>query len=129
MTPQQFNICLDFHLGLIRSRPHQKTIDDARNNIDSYGARKLTYALGKRFIALKHWGSSRTDYYKMGIYNLNNTRNPSPGAFTAAFSVINDGAKISKAAIANKVNYQSVKVLIPRLQRWDEYAAKLAKTL
>ena len=129
MNTEQFDICLEFHLGLIRSRPHQKTIDEARDNVDSYGARKLTYALDKRFIALKRWHSSRTYYYKMGIYNLNNTRNPSPGVFTAAFSVISVDAKISKAAIANRVNYQSVKVLIPRLKRWEEYAQKLAKTL
>ena len=127
MNRQQFDICLSFHLGLIRSRPHQKTIDEARDGVDSYGARKLTDALNDRMVSLSEWLC--IDFTKESIYNRCNTRNPSPGAFTAAFSVINDGAKISKAAIANKVNYQSVKVLIPRLQRWEEYAQKWAKTL
>jgi len=134
MNEQQFDICLEFHLGIIRSRPHKQTIDDARNGIKGGtcpkgAAVKFIDALQERFNALISWKSARWIDGKVNIYNAQNTRNPSSGAFTAAFSVINDGAKISKAAIANKVNYQSVKVLIPRLKRWEEYAAKLVKTL
>jgi hypothetical protein len=130
MTPKQFDICLVFHLGLIRCTPLDKTIDDARAGVTTGAAGNLRDALNKRFTSLVLWDDATDDYtVKAEIYNKNNTRNPSDGAFQAAFDVINGRSGISLAARLNKVNYQSVKVLIPRLKRWDEYAKKLAKTL
>ena len=129
MSPEQFNICLEFHQGLIRSKPHDDTVNMARNGTTNGAAGNLISALQERFNTLISWKSAKWMQGKINIYNLQNTRNPSPGAFTAAFSVINDGAKISVAAKDSKVNYQSVKVLIPRLKRWEEFAQKLAKTL
>jgi hypothetical protein len=128
MTPKQFDICLDFHLGLIRSKPHDDTINMARNGTINGAAGNLMNALDDRLTSLMYYPGANTDG-KIELYNLNNTRNPSPGAFAAAFEVINGRSGISLAARLNKVNYQSVKVLIPRLKRWDEYAEKLAKTL
>jgi hypothetical protein len=129
MTPKQFDICLVFHLGLIRCTPLDKTIDDARNGVTTGAGGNLVDALEKRMTWLTNWHTTKINSFKEEIYNLNNTRNPSSGAFAAAFDVINGRSGISLAARLNGVNYQSVKVLIPRLKRWDEFAKKLAKTL
>lgn len=129
MNNKQFDILLEFHLGLIRCTPLDKTIDDARNGNAGGAANNLAEALRLRMESLKEWSKSATWLTKRNIYNKNNTRNPSDGAFVAAFDVINGRSGISLAARLNKVNYQSVKVLIPRLGRWDEFAKKLAKTL
>jgi hypothetical protein len=133
MDNKQFDICLDFHLGLIRCTPLDKTIDDARKinekNIDTGpAARNLFTNLVVRKIAIEEWADHDNDG-KEGLYNQYNSRNPKPEVFTAAFDVINGKSGISLAARLNGVNYQSVKVLIPRLKRWDEFAKKLAKTL
>jgi hypothetical protein len=127
MNSKQFEICLEFHLGLIRCTPLDKTIDDARKGVTTGAAGNLRNALHLRELGLAYWNDSA--FTKEGIYNKANSRNPKPGVFSAAFDVINGKSGISLAARLNKVNYQSVKVLIPRLQRWDEYAKKLAKTL
>lgn len=128
MNKDQFEICLSFHLELIRSRPLQKTIDDARNGVTTGAAGKFLYALKERFDSLTQY-QSVSNMLKINIYNLNNTRNPSPGAFAGAFDVINNGTGISKAAKAHNVNYQSIKVLIPRLERWEAFAKRLHDTL
>ncbi len=126
MNSKQFDILLQFHKGLIRSHPHQKTIDAARSGVKDGASGKLLVALNSRKESLKQWNKSATSLTKRNIYNKNNTRNPSQGAFDGAFAVIDNGKAISKAATAAKVNYQSVKVLIPRIERWNEYAKKLA---
>lgn len=130
MNDKQFDILLEFHLGLIRSRPMQKTIDAARKTInsnhssDDIGASgNLISALRARLKSLTAWNDVGAG--KVAIYNLNNTRNPSDGAFAGAFDVINDGKAISKAAKDNNVNYQSIKVLVPRLIRWNDFAKRL----
>ena len=129
MTPKQFDICLVFHLGLIRCTPLDKTIDDARAGVTTGAAGNLLDALESRMNTLERWEKSSIWCAKVKIYNKNNTRNPKAAVFDAALSVMFKGSGISKAAKAAGVNYQSVKVLIPRLKRWDEYAKKLAKTL
>ena len=141
MKEQQFNLLYDFHRGLIRSAHSRDTIDDAKTIIQnpSYAdtlragersaAENLIYVLEKRMISLTQWRNAPTNYYKADIYNRMNTRNPSQGAFDGAFDVMANGTGIGKAAKDNKVNYQSIKVLIPRLQRWDEFAKRLHKTL
>lgn len=127
MTPEQFDICLEFHLGLIRSRPHKQTINDARNGISNSAANNLIKALESRMEPLQEW--NKRNISQMDIYNRNNTRNPSESVFIAANNVMHWNMPISKAAKLQGVNYQSVKVLIPRLERWEEFAQKLAKTL
>lgn len=139
MTPKQFDICLDFHKGLIRSQHSKQTIDDARflrDKADVSGfaagrrsaAQSLIEALSERYLTLWEW-TKADNKRKIGIYNLNNTRNPSKGAFDGAFDVMNNATGISKAAKAHNVNYQSIKVLIPRLKRWDDFAKRLHETL
>lgn len=128
MNNKQFDILLEFHLGLIRCTPLDKTITDARNGVTSGAAGNLRNALDDRQAALMYYTGANAEG-KIELYNLNNSRNPKLEVFNAAFSVINGRSGISLAARLNKVNYQSVKVLIPRLERWDEFAKKLAKTL
>jgi hypothetical protein len=136
MNDEQFEICLDFHLELIRGKPKRQTIDDAyHNKYDNLTAARrvaaisLRESLVDRMKSLKDWYHTANDDRCEWIYNENNSRNPSSGAFDGAWSVIRKGAGISEAAKDNGVNYQSVKVLIPRLQRWDEYANRLHATL
>ncbi len=129
MNNVQFDILLEFHKGLIRSHPHQKTVDAARDGAKEGAPGKLLEALNSRKESLKQWRKSVTPLTKRNIYNKNNTRNPSQGAFDGAFSVIDNGKLISKAATAAKVNYQSVKVLIPRIERWNDFAKRLHDTL
>ncbi len=138
MTPEQFNICKDFHLELIRAKPESETINNARDflvNGKSQGkaslrvkAENLADKISDRFDSLKAWQKTNCATKLMGIYNKQNTRNPSLSAFTATFQVM-EGVGINQAAKNNGVNYQCIKVLKPRIERWDEYANKLAKTL
>lgn len=140
MTEDQFDICLEFHKGLIRSQHSKQTINDARLvNIHGCGKGDLNAsrrsAAGGLLDGLEYRFNFLTDWQnvdnadKIAIYNFNNTRNPSQGAFDAAFDVMANGTGISKAAKDNRVNYQSIKVLIPRLQRWDKFAKRLHETL
>ena len=129
MNKKQFDICLVFHLGLIRSRPHDKTIDDARSDIINGASKSLIDALEQRRRDLIAWQDRVFIQDKIDVYNRHNTRNPSQGAFDGAFDVTANGTGIGKAAKDNKVNYQSIKVLIPRLQRWNEFAKRLHETL
>lgn len=136
MTLEQFNICLDFHLALIRSKPEAATINDARDYLlsgtvqDKSVCRKKADNLANhvidRFDSLRKWGSTNDSKCLIKIYNKRNTRNPSSNAFIATFKVL-DGASINESAKNHGVNYQCIKVLKPRIERWDDYANRLRK--
>jgi len=137
MNEKQFDICLEFHLGLIRHKPLECTIEDAKfllnkTDVSGFSSRRISSAqniidsLNDRMVSLVEWCSD--NFSKESIYIGAGTRKPSAGAFVGAIDVMTKGTAIVRAAKDNKVNYQSIKVLIPRLKRWDEFAKRLHET-
>ena len=138
MTPEQFNICKDFHLELIRVKVKDEnianTIDYLFNGIKqkkAYDRRAVDVLLKKvneRYDSLIAWSKVKSVKEFIKIYNKNNLRNPSDSAFISAFEVIN-GSEIYSSTIKHKINYRCVLVLVPRLERWNEYSKRLIEAL
>lgn len=138
MTLEQFELCKDFHMGLIRANTDSTTITDARDYLlngtlpskSSYRKKAESFAdqITARFHSLRAWANAVDSKCLIKIYNKNNSRNPSNEVFVATFAVI-AGATINESAKKYGVNYQCIKVLQPRINRWDDYAKRLRKMI
>ncbi len=136
MTPEQFDICKDFHLELIRPKVTQETIDDAKNylvntaEVTEEARKKNDFRMGilDRFDSLVAWFNADTSTKFISIYNKNNTRNPADAVFYATFQVMNGGTMMD-AMRTHATNYQCIKVLKPRIERWNKYSKMLNDTL
>lgn len=139
MTPEQFEICKDFHLELIRPTPIDDTIAGAKqylidgieleNKSDQRPISNFLDKIKNRFESLKEWSSADSNTKYINIYNKKNVnRNPSDSVFYAVFQVMNGGTMMG-AMKDHGVNYQSIKVLKKRIERWKKYSKMLNETL
>lgn len=135
MSPEQFSICLEFHKELIRPTISQKTVDGAMGILISNSstgnrqAKDLAANITDRFEALKKWAGNKSEGVKIALYNKkNNKRNPSNRVFLATFDFIG-GSVMHAAAKRHGVNDQCIKVLAPRIKRWDKYAKLLNESV
>jgi hypothetical protein len=137
MNEKIFNTCLEFHQELIRADLSDVTISNAKkilvdgdDRLPGIGAQSRSRAkafaetLTVRFDTLKAYHgadwATRSDLYKSDY-----TRVPAIGVFIAVEMVIVNGLKIGTAAVASGVNFQCVKVLKPRVERYINYAKKI----
>lgn len=139
MNKEQFDICLEFHQKQIRTELNQDTINNARKSlvdgdkelagigsVKRYSARKLARKITGLFESLASWKAlSWTD--KVETYKKDRKRIPTQGVFNAVKQMKDTGCVYGKAAADCDVNPQSVKVLLPRLKRWDDYSERLSK--
>lgn len=138
MTPEQFQICKDFHLALIRATPSDDTVQGAEEYLvkgikrSAKSKQRPIYnfaeQISDRFNSLVEWSNADTSTRFISIYNKNNTRNPADAVFYATFQVMNGGS-IMDAMRAHGINYQCIKVLKPRVERWNSYSKMLKDTL
>ena len=137
MNKNIFDLCLSFHNELIRASLSQVTIDNTEKLLvqgderlsgvgaqNRYKANEFARTMKARYELLVNWhgsdGNEKRDLYKSSL-----TRFPADGVFDAVALVIAEGLKIGTAAASCGVNFQSVKVLMPRIERYNKYAQKL----
>lgn len=144
MTQDQFNTCLLFYTST-KSGPiipestrslasnvivNQDTELAGHHYVDKAKARALAKKVQQSFDTLVAWDACGTRECKYAAYTLKSIKKPSQGAFNAAIDIIESNGTITiyKASIDNGVNYECVKVILPRVQRYINYA-RLLKTL
>ncbi len=141
MTDEQFDICKDFHLMLIRAKVKPSTISNTKRFMvdgvacdkkpDQRAVEGLEVGIRKRFDSLKLWHSNSVTSpisKLIDIYNENNSRNPSDNVFHATFGLMM-GSTMLDMSKQYGVNYQCMKALRIRIERWNEYSEKLNDTL
>lgn len=130
MKEEVFDLLVDFHLGLIRAKPKQENIIKAwcklteGAEIGSARTDRLENALLARMSDLVSFYNG--DWaHKCKVYNKNYTTNPSSAVFDALKFVLYSGEKIGTATASCGVNFQSVKVLKPRFERYMDFSVRL----
>lgn len=131
MKIEVFNLLLEFHMGLIRVKPKSITIDKAfdsfivtQREIGTARTDRLENALLARQADLIAF--HKGDWaQKVEVYNKNYKSNPNPAVFDALKFVLCAGEGINAAASSCGVNYQSVKVLKPRWERYVDFGLRL----
>lgn len=144
LTQEQFELCIDFHANQIRTRLGEDTIENARRSLvvgdvdlpgigskKRFSANKLVRKVLYVFGNLSAWPSLSWDE-KVALYIRGRKKTPKPAVFDAVKSMRDNGrtycqASFDQAEFGVKVNPQSVKVLLPRLKRWDDYSDLLSK--
>jgi len=143
MKLEQFEVLLEFHLGLIRAEikptttigARKKLVDgifSADNSTIKREVENLVNKLNSRFVSLQGWVKSKSINEKIKLYNSNNNRNPSDDVFYATFKwMVNPDERglMYQTSIEHGINPQCMKALKPRIERWDSYAIKLIDTL
>jgi len=136
MKEEIFDLCLNFHKELIRAEIADDTIDNAKSylvNDDSLPsvsvqkrsrAKKFAKTIKKRLATLESFYGASWEK-KCKLYKAESKRTPNNSVFDALKLVLNNGLKTGTAAEKCGVNFQSVKVLKPRFQRYNDYAEKL----
>lgn len=137
MNKNIFELGLSFHKELIRATLSQATIDNAEKflvngdeSLPGIGAQSRSRAksfaatITGRIDMLKKWHAADVNEQR-GIYKASHKRAPADGTFNAVMLVLHDDLKTGTAASTCGVNFQTVKVLIPRIQRYNEYAENL----
>ena len=134
MKTEVFQLLLDFHLGLIRAKPKKENIVKALvkltegAEIGSARTDRLENALLARMGDLIEFHDGNWDK-KVDVYNKNYTTNPDPKVFKALKLVLFNGEKIGTATASYDVNFQSVKVLKPRFERYIDFSSRLNSLL
>ena len=137
MKTETFDLCLAFHKELIRAELSQATVDNAKKylvdgdkKLPGIGAQSRSRAkafaetINGRLDTLKNWHKADTSKQR-DIYKAAFKRVPADAVFDAVALVIDSDLKIGTAASQCGVNFQSVKVLKPRIERYNDYAEKL----
>lgn len=137
MNLEQFKLVLEFY-KLIKSGPKinieiERLASDilikddsillGANSVTRKAGRKLATAIKDTHDSLTWWSDDKA--YRM--YTRKSIKKPSEGAFSATWDVIHDDITIHAASLKYSVNYQSIKVLMPRLERYIDYADRLQK--
>ena len=137
MRKELFDVCLGFHRELIRAELSPATIANAEKILvdgDSQlvGVNAQRRSRAKAFAdTLENRLDTLTKFYqaewtiKTALYKASHERAPAAGVFIAVEMVLVNGLKIGTAATACGVNFQSVKVLKPRIERYETFAAKI----
>lgn len=141
MKKEIFDLCLDFHKGLIRTKFEPDTIVNAEKVLvddddkllgispkKRSRAKKLAVTLKTRLGILNAWQSVSWEA-KCTLYKAASVRTPAAGVFIALDLVVNHDIKIGTAAEKCGVNFQCVKVLKPRFERYETYANKLKELM
>lgn len=141
MKAEVYKLALEFYLST-KSGPsvNEEAKLQARNilvngdkRLSGIGAelRKKAQKLADSVIAshctLLSWDKCHGDTCKFEAYTAKSIKKPSRGAFDATLDVITGGVSIHQAAVAHKVNYQSIKVMKPRIEKYISYAERLKK--
>ncbi len=137
MKKEIFDLVLDFHKELIRATLSEDTVKhaeailvDGDKKLAGIGAQKRSRAnsfadtLENRLLTLKSWDVATWSGKRM-LYCSDAKRTPDAGVFIALELVIVHDLKIGTAATQCNVNFQSVKALKPRFERYETYAKKL----
>ena len=137
MKKEIFDLVLDFHKELIRATLSEDTVANAEailvngdKKLAGIGAQKRSRAnsfvktLESRLVTLTEWSSTDWEGQVM-FYCADAKRTPATGVFKALNLVLNHDLKIGTAATQCNVNFQSVKALKPRFERYETYAKKL----
>jgi len=141
MRDKVFDLALEFYLST-KSGP--KVNNDTKlqaKNILVYGdkrlsgigaelrkkAQKLADSVIQAHETMMLWNSCKDGIGVYDLYTAKSIKKPSQGAFDAAWDVIHTGVSIHQAAVAHKVNYQSIKVLKPRIEKYISFAERLNK--
>ena len=137
MKKEIFDLVLDFHKELIRATLSEDTVANAEailvngdKKLAGIGAQKRSRAnsfvktLESRLVTLKSWNVSEF-YGKCELYTADAKRTPADEVFHALSLVLHKDLKIGTAATQCNVNFQSVKALKPRFERYETYAKKL----
>lgn len=137
MNKNIFDLGLSFHKELIRATLSQATIDNAEKflvngdeSLPGIGAQSRSRAkafattITGRIDMLKKWHAADANKQR-DLYKASHKRAPADGTFNAVMLVLHDDLKTGTAASTCGVNFQTVKVLIPRIKRYNEYAEKL----
>ena len=139
MKKEIFDLALEFHKELIRATLSEDTLANAEailvggdKKLPGIGAQKRSRAncfvktLENRLSTLEFWVDA-TWQSKVRLYCSDAKRTPAAGVFIALELVILHDLKIGTAATKCNVNFQSVKALKPRFERYETYANKLKK--
>lgn len=130
MKERVFYVLLNFHLGLIRAKPKLENINKAFTKLTT-GAEIGSARTDRLENALLARMSDLVEFYngdwnkKVEVYNKNYTTNPDPKVFDALNLVLYSNEKIGTATATCGVNFQSVKVLKPRFERYMDFSNKL----
>ena len=137
MKKEIFDLVLDFHKELIRATLSEDTVANAEailvngdKKLAGIGAQKRSRAnsfvktLESRLVTLKSWNVSEF-YGRCELYKADAKRTPADEVFHALSLVLHKDLKIGTAATQCNVNFQSVKALKPRFERYETYAKKL----
>lgn len=133
MKQEVFDLLLEFHQCLIRPKLTDATIESAKGILVNgetstgvnYSAKVLADNLLNRGIDLSDFAQGNFEQ-QCKIYGRAYKKKPSDGVFAALGEVLS-GSGINAAASKNDVNYQSVKSLKPRFERYSNYAARLVE--
>jgi hypothetical protein len=130
MKTEVFQLLLDFHLGLIRAKPKAYNINKAAvmlikgAEIGSVRTDRLENSLLARMSDLMAFHNGDWNK-KVEVYNKNYKAKHNPNVFDALKLVLHSNEKIGTATAICGVNFQSVKVLKPRFERYIDFSVRL----
>ena len=130
MKEEVFDLLVDFHLGLIRAKPKQENVIKAwrklteGEEIGSVRTDRLENALLARMSDLMVFHNGDWNK-KVEVYNKNYKAKHNPNVFDALKLVLHSNEKIGTATATCGVNFQSVKVLKPRFERYMNFSVRL----
>ena len=139
MKKEIFDLVLDFHKELIRATLSEDTVANAEailvngdKKLAGIGAQKRSRAnsfvktLESRLATLIAWSGAFACFdTKVKLYCSDAKRTPHKDVFEALNLVLHCDLKTGTAATQCNVNFQSVKALKPRFERYETYAKKL----
>lgn len=139
MKKSVFDLCLVFHLSLIRVSPSDITINDAESILVAgddelndanakrrYKARNLAASIQSRFESLSAFGISGWQD-KIKIYVADHKRAPGSAVFRALRQHLDSGDTVTACARSNGINNTCVFDLKKRVGNYQNFADKLAQ--